>query len=364
MNETPRTAQGFPAPAAAARSVELIFGKGGDIDAVTNLSAAAIVENNLFLASDEGAFVERLTFSGGAWRNHVRIALGELLKLKDEDAEADLEGLAVSDGWLWVIGSHARTRPKAEKAEDECIDLDKLADLKDTRPRCLFARLPLVRSADGWLPVKRDGIRRAGLLKQGKQGNGLSKFLKQSPLLRPFTDIPAKEGGVDVEGIAVLGDRVALGMRGPVIGGHALLLEVQLEGKQSGKLHLAGEPVFRMLALEGLGIRDLDLDGGDLLILAGPTTALSGPCALYRWRDWANDAPRDARKVRLHRPERSLELPFGDGFDHPEGISVWRESGSGAGQLLVACDSPGEQRLNERTGTILADIFDLRLQPE
>jgi hypothetical protein len=352
--------QGFPPPAAPAWSVELTFNAAGDTETVGNLSAAAIVENNLFLAADEGAFVERLTFDGRGWRKHVRIALGELLSLKDEDAEADLEGLAASDGWLWVIGSHARTRPKAEKAEDECIDLDELADLKDTRPRCLFARLPLVRTDDGWLPVRKDGVRRAGLLKQGKNGNALSKFLKQSALIRPFTHIPAKEGGVDVEGIAVFGDRVALGMRGPVIGGHALLLELQLEGKQSGKLRLAGEPVFRMLALEGLGIRDLDLDGEDLLILAGPTTSLSGPCALYRWRDWANDAPRNARKVRLHRPERELELPFGNGADHPEGISVWNQGAGGGRQLFVACDSPGEQRLRGGAGTILADLFDLR----
>jgi hypothetical protein len=358
MFMTQASSHGFPAPAGPAASLELRFDAAGDTDTVRNLSAAAILDSNLFLASDEGTCIERLTFDGEGWRKHVRIDLCDLLSLKDTGAEADLEGLAISDGWLWVVGSHARTRPKAEKAEDECINLEKLADLKDTRPRCLFARLPLVRTEEGWLPVKKDGVRRAGLLKQGKHGNGLAKFLKKSPLMRPFTEIPAKEGGVDVEGIAVFGDRVALGMRGPVIGGHALLIELQLEGKQSGKLHIAGDPVFRMLALEGLGVRDLDLDGDDLLILAGPTSALSGPCALYRWRDWANDAPRDARKVRLHRPERELELPFGSGFDHPEGISVWKRDGAGR-RLFVACDSPGEQRLNGSGGRILADIFDL-----
>jgi hypothetical protein len=56
--------------------------------------------------------------------------------------EADLEGLAADDNWLWLVGSHARTRRKAEKEAGETIDLDKLADLKDTRPRCLLARLP------------------------------------------------------------------------------------------------------------------------------------------------------------------------------------------------------------------------------
>ena len=197
--------------------------------------------------------------------------------------------------------------------------------------------------------------RRRGLgQSQNKHGNSLAAALKKDKLVGPFTPIPAKEGGVDIEGIAVCGDRVALGMRGPVIGTHALLLEVRIRAGRSGKLKLDGGPVKRLLALEGLGIRDLKRMGEDLLILAGPTTALSGPCALYRWAEWSADPPRDEREVRLHRPERILELPFGRSCDHPEGLALW-----GDGEVVVVNDSPGGDRLRNEGRTLIADIFRL-----
>ncbi len=150
------------------------------------------------------------------------------------------------------------------------------------------------------------------------------------------------------------GERVALGLRGPVIATHAVLIELQVTARKSGELKLEGEPFKRLLAMEGLGIRDLKRCGDDLLILAGPTTGLSGPVALYRWRDWANDPPNDPNKVRLHRPERILELPFGRGVDHPEGLALW-----GDDRILVICDSPAPERVDADTGTIMADVFNL-----
>ncbi|HEY0626163.1 MAG TPA: DUF3616 domain-containing protein [Allosphingosinicella sp.] len=350
---------GWPEPAKPHGDVSLRFDAEEDDDNVRNLSAATRIGNTLFVAGDECAAIERLTGEGDRWANHRQLPLGDYLDLADAEEEADLEGLAADDNWLWLVGSHARTRAKPEKEQDECIDLHKLADLKDTRPRCLLARLPLVETEDGWLPVRKDGKRRAGLLKQSKDGGALAKALSADPLLKPFTRVPAKEGGLDIEGIAVCGERVALGMRGPVIATHALLLELKVKAKASGKLELDGAPVKRLLAMEGLGIRDLKKCGDDLLILAGPTTGLSGPVALYRWRDWANDPPQDDRKVRLHRPERLLDLPFGRGEDHPEGLALWGEDGVTADQILVVCDSPGHGRFDARKKTLRADIFDL-----
>jgi hypothetical protein len=345
---------GWSEPAKPLTRVPLRFGSSAEHEALTNISAGTRIGDTLFVAADEHCGLDRLTLAGGDWCGHQLFQLGDLLPLQTPEEEADLEGLAADDGWLWVVGSHARTRRKPEKEEAETIDLDKLGDLKDTRPRCLLARLPLVETPDGWRPVARDGSRRAGMLKQNDHGNALMKAMKNDPLIGPFTRIPAKEGGVDIEGIAVCGDRVAIGMRGPVVGKHAVLLEMFVSPKKDGRLHLDGEPFKRLLAMEGLGIRDLKRHGDDLLILAGPTTALSGPVALYRWRNWVNEPPQDARKVRLHRPERILDLPFGRGVDHPEGLALW-----GDNQILVICDSPSPERMDAASGAILADLFEI-----
>lgn len=349
--------RGWPAPARPVARVKLHFGAATDGKLLKNFSAATRIGRSLFVAADERAAIERLSDAGDGWSDHRRLQIGDFLDVDDDQAEADLEGLAAGEGWLWVLGSHARTRPKPEKEEGECIDLDRLCNLKDTRARCLLARLPLVEEAGGWLPVKADGKRRAGMLPQGKNGGALAKALKRDPLIGPFTGIPAKEGGLDIEGIAVCGDRVALGLRGPVIATHAVLLELEVETKKSGRLALRGKPVKRLIAMEGLGIRDLKRCGDDLLILAGPTTALSGPCALYRWQGWAQDPPQDRSKVRLHRPERLFDIPFGRGFDHPEGLALWEEEGKPG--ILVIYDSPAKDRLDRTGRAIEADLFDL-----
>lgn len=349
--------RGWPEPAAPAGQVTLSFRTDPDCPAVANMSAAVRVGETLFLAGDENAAVERLTrepaAKGDAWGNHLRLPLADFLDFDEPDEEADLEGLAVDDGWLWVLGSHARTRPKLKK-DVACIDTSALANLKDTRPRCVLARLPLVERDGAWLPVREDGDRRAAMLKQSKHGNDLAAMICGDALLGPFTRIPAKEGGVDMEGIAVCGTRVAFGMRGPVIGGNAVLIEAETRTSAKGNLKLDGDPVKRLLAMEGLGIRDLKRCGGDLLILAGPTTSLSGPCALYLWRGWAGDPPRDSTQVRLHRPERLFDLPFGRGRDHPEGLALWDDN-----RLLVVNDSPAKTRLKNKGTTLVADLFEL-----
>ncbi|HEY0014337.1 MAG TPA: DUF3616 domain-containing protein [Allosphingosinicella sp.] len=346
--------RGWPEPAAPVGTVALRFRTDADCPAVANMSAAVRVGATLFLAGDENASIERLTRTGGEeWGNHLRLALADFLDFEEPDEEADLEGLAVDDGWLWVLGSHARTRPKLKKDEPQ-IDTLELANLKDTRPRCVLARLPLVERDGAWLPVREDCDRRAAMLKQNKHGNALAAMIQDDKLLSPFTRIPAKEGGVDMEGIAVCGDRVAFGMRGPVIGGNAVLIEARIRTTKKGNLKLAGDPVKRLLKMEGLGIRDLKRCGDHLLILAGPTTSLSGPCALYVWRGWANDPPQDAHTLRLHRPERLFDLPFGRGKDHPEGLALWDDH-----RLLVVNDSPTKARLADEGRTLSADLYAL-----
>src|SRR5262249_5064604 len=91
-------------------------------------------------------------------------------------------------------------------------------------------------------------------------------------------------------GMAVSEDRVLLGLRGPVIRGFAVIVELRLEERDE-ELRLRriapNEKRYRkhFADLSGLGIRDLALDGDNIVILAGPTMGLSGPWSLLRWRD-------------------------------------------------------------------------------
>lgn len=201
----PKTLARSPWPPTAKPSGEerLILGAGceGEDDPTLDLSAAARHGTTMFLGSDEGVCIERLTRGDGAWGDHRRIPLGTMIDL-EASGEADIEGLAEDDGWLWVLGSHARTRPKIGKGDDR-IDLDTFATLKNTHARCLLARLPLAPDPDApgtMLTVAADGDRRAGMVRQTRRGNKLARLMKASPLIRPFTRIAAKEGGVDLEG--------------------------------------------------------------------------------------------------------------------------------------------------------------------
>ncbi|WP_457090403.1 DUF3616 domain-containing protein [Microvirga sp. P5_D2] len=45
---------------------------------------------------------------------------------------------------------------------------------------------------------------------------------------RPFLSIPSKENGFDVEGLAVREGRISPGLRGPVLRGHAVVLDPKL----------------------------------------------------------------------------------------------------------------------------------------
>lgn len=353
----------WPATTAPSGSQRLILdaGRGDTDDPALDLSAAARHGTTLFLGSDEGVRLERLILGpAGDWARHRRIPLDTILDL-DASGEADIEGLAEENGWLWVLGSHARTRPKIGRQGDDRIDLTQFATLKNTRPRCLLARLPLAADPDldgAVRPVKRDGDRRAGMLRQTKYGNRLSRLMQESPLLRPFTRIAAKEGGVDLEGIAVAGNRIAIGMRGPVIQTYAVLLELEVVSTRTGRLKILGPMHIRLLELEGLGIRDLKRDGADLLILAGPTTGLDGPCAVYRWKDWLGDPPQHEQMVRRHRPDRIIDLPFGRGDDHPEGL-VLLDLPEGGRDLLVICDSPAATRIDRAANSVTCDRFRL-----
>jgi hypothetical protein len=336
----------------------------------SDLSTVAAKGRCLWVANDEFATVERLLRqSDGSYAGHKIVHLAELFDLPEgAGGEMDIEGLDVADGYLWVVGSHSLTREKpGEHDPDEA--LARLTEVEHHPNRHFVGRIPLVESAGapGVLEVREGaGERQSACLKMTAKGGVLAKALAGDVHIGRFMGVPAKENGFDIEGIVAQGDRLFLGMRGPVLRGWALLLEVEVKQARKGRLKLrkigqgGARYLKHFLDLGGLGIRELAFDGDALLILAGPTMDLDGPVVLYRWPDArAAGAPTVVPADRL---EQVLQLPYGPGEDHAEGI-CWLPGADGERkELLVVYDSPAAGRLHDGTA-IEADVFRLGGKP-
>jgi hypothetical protein len=285
------------------RTLEL--GPSGDKDAedrMQNLSSSAAHDGILRLGGDEGRSLYRLQRLGEHRYGDLRD-----VNLKDfalaggkESGESDIEGLALDGDRLWLVGSHSLLRRKHNDDEGEPLGLHDEQSRNAHVLGCL--RLDSEGRAVGGQRLAFDAAAR---------GDALTESLAEDQLIAPFLAIPSKENGLDIEGIAARGERVLVGMRGPVLRGIALVLE--------------------------------------LLVLAGPTMTQAGPCSLYRWRNALR--PQESRSgagITVEEPEPLLWIRDGrpgrpgKGSDQSEGLEAQRKGG----HLLawVAHDDPIDAR--------------------
>lgn len=345
------------------RTVRLEFQDDGRKKPVRdNLSAVVASGSGFWFGTDEGTLLDRLSRAeGGRYVGHVSIELKKRLELPDttsKKTEIDIEGLCVADGRLWLLGSHAAVRDKADLEEDDATKaIMELTKVKRPPNRWTLAAFEL-RDAGATLgPVAR-------LLNDGAT-TPLLDALAGDPHLAPFLSIPAKDNGFDIEGLAVLDKRVFLGLRGPVLRGWAILLELLVEIDGDRLVLKPNGPDGKhyrkhFLDLEGCGLRDLALhDGGkEFLLLAGPTMALDGTIRLHRWRIPAVEGS-DTITGKKDCPE-VMTIPHRRGKDRAEGIELL--SGPAGLELLVVYDSPHAARCpaDSKTG-VDADVFALPL---
>jgi hypothetical protein len=354
------------------RTILLRFGDASRAAAThTNLSAVRTDGRVVWLAGDETASVERLVADDPQdpteYADETTFRLADLVPLPgaDADEEADIEGLARSGHFLWAVGSHSLRRKQIKARHAGAKALKRLARVEGQDNRQILVRIP-VQDVDG-LPclvpeAVIDGERHRAAILAGR--DNLRELLRDDPHLAPFLAMPGKDNGLDIEGIAVQGDRVYLGLRGPVLRGWAFVLELRpyVDPADPRRLRLRpfddGLPYRKhVLALDGLGVRDLCPSGDDLLVLAGPTMDLDGPVRIYRWHGATRaGTPEVVRDAAL---TRELELTFGEGDDHAEGIGF--VGPAEAGRLLVVYDSPAVARMTP-DGAVVADVVRLPVQ--
>lgn len=334
------------------------------------LSALERIGDTLWLANDETLSLERLTLKcdGSRGVEHVTYPLADYLDLpaaptSERWEEADLEGLAHAEGYLWLVGSHSLKRKLPRTEDGAKKGARRLASLACDGNRYLLARIPLARDGSSWRPAKLDGERHAARLAGDARGDALTLALADDAHLAPFLSIPGKDNGFDVEGLASVEERIFLGLRGPVLRGWALILELEPRAESRESLGLrtfAGErrPYLKhFLQLGGLGVRDLCRWGDDLLILAGPTQDLDGPVRVLCWRGGAVPHKK-GEMVNLDRLETLLDIPHGRGVDHAEGMTLLGSREERGESLLVVYDAAAEQRKYGAHG-VFADVFTL-----
>jgi hypothetical protein len=330
-----------------------------------NLSAIVLDGTHLWLGGDEGTSIHRMTRdASGHFGDHTSFELKETLDLPGPaKEEIDIEGLDVDGGYVWLIGSHSAKRKKTDDDKPAEENIQRLTKIEAAGNRFTLARVPLDNAAT---PVAALGDLTAARLKGDANANLLTEALRGDPHVGRFVPrvmpdgsiegIPSKDNGFDVEGLAVTGNRVFLGLRGPVVRGWTSVIELQLNTSGDGTLTLdtigsSGRPYLKhLLQLDGLGVRELVIAGDDLLILAGPSMDLDGPVFIYRWKDALN-LRADTLTGKRHLT-KVLTVPFGVTKDHAEGVSVATDAPL---MLMVCYDSPAATRI-DGTG-VKADVF-------
>jgi hypothetical protein len=206
------------------------------------MSAAVAVGDALWLAHDETVAIECLRRVAGKprYEGHRRYALRDFVALPDaDDQEGDLEGLAYDGECLWIVGSHAAVRDGAEGRTTREA-LRSLARVRRAGNRYLIARIPLAGGEPAVEMRVGDGTLRAARLAGGRKHDALTRALRNDPHLAPFLGLASKDNGFDIEGVAAApGNRLFLGLRGPVIDGHACVLDVELRTRPRRPRELA-----------------------------------------------------------------------------------------------------------------------------
>lgn len=338
----------------------------------SNLSGAAFSGNWLWVSGDEACGLDRLRMLPAAGGEALRFGevrdfpLAEVLDLPGgPDDEADLEGMAFQADTLWVVGSHGLKRKATKPDKTHAENAARLGKTSLDSNRRLLACIPLQDDAQGAPCLVRETAdgRRALRLKGDADDNELTKVLRKDPHFGPFMDIPGKDNGMDIEGLAIDGSRLLLGLRGPVLRGWSALLEIEVKVKgdylRLVPLDDCGTLVRKhFLQLEGLGVRDLHFSGDDLLILAGPTMVLNGDVRLFKWINAKATLAANTEPVRFESALQSvLSLPHGQGTNRAEAICKLPTGlSTKQNEWLVLYDAPGPDR-KDGEFTVFGDVL-------
>lgn len=189
------------------------------------LSVALLIDNHLWVASDELTSIERLSTKDGiTFEDHKTFPLDKIIKLPAEDTdfdqEIDIEGMAYQDDYPWVIGSHSikrknlkKNKPGSSNPESDEEKIKKLTTVERDGNRYLLARIPLVKNEEtgesepreSWpeenptlFAARLTGDTRSSALTDALSiTDSLKDNVESNNHIGPFLSIPGKDNGDD-----------------------------------------------------------------------------------------------------------------------------------------------------------------------
>ena len=248
-------------------------GTAKDLSGAACLPPGAVRRLHCLAINDEGRAAQLFTVDGGHIEAGLMVPIiGEKPSTKTLGAkpskgccpegdgkfkELDGEGVAYAPPYFYIAGSHGCSRHSSKFRLSSFI----------------LARIPVDGSGN---PIKQaESPSNEEVSSSEKETTyRLADALRAAPNVGPFflTDLNTANG-LNVEGIAVLFDRVVVGLRAPSIDDRAFLVSARVDDLFAhGNEPLAVMPQVIPIHLgQNVGVRDLaPLPNGQLLVLAGP----------------------------------------------------------------------------------------------
>ena len=160
----------------------------GTIHERTQLGAVTTLGRLLVIGSDEGTAIQVLLPGD---ETNVHVAVSPPIPLVNDSGEIDIEGLAADGTTVYVLGSHSLKRRKTRSKSSHAENVVRLSTVLIENNRNLLFRLSLDPES--------------GKLASEIEAVGLRTLLENDPILAPFSRIPSKENGIDIEGLATDG---------------------------------------------------------------------------------------------------------------------------------------------------------------
>lgn len=331
-------------------------------DLRSEISSCLITKDNLWLSYDEDAGIERLTRKGTKFKytQHTHYELADFFDLPS-DSEVDMEALAYQKPYLWFCGSMSLKRGTPDPDDDYEEQLKSLENIKLDENRFMLGCIPCIEKDGEYQLVKEieiDGqLMKPKTMRGGLTSSELHNALRGDEHLGTYMNIPSKDNGFDIEGLAVEDDRIFIGLRGPVLNGYAVIIEIYcdtLNNELIMQQRDGEQKLYRkhFVDMAGMGIRELNIDeAGDLFILAGPTMDLDGTISVYKIKDGLEDVENSV----VHKPKRLFDVARGSeikhGYDKAEGMAFIDKN-----TVLITYDSPTEDRLKGKRKVIM-DVY-------